>query len=293
MALGIDSNTTSEIFALHAERELQNRQYLFGLGKDYEGEGRELNIPIILPFEMNLRDFSSANLTETIVEDRNVICDPLDYAVKVPIGDSQATLFSYDRVQAVVDAEMESIGRTLDYVKLIQIFANTYSTALNNLIPLSTSGTTGLTIRKLKDAQTKLAVNGYPPNAPLIVFGNADAIDVLFDDNQFTDWDYNPTRPYSEPEGRQFQFLLGMSIRHMGKQGINQIPTTGANLTTAVYVAPVTSTANKYNIRPRGVVANDPNQLRTNIISQFTMGTGIIYPTAIIKIEVDTIPQSL
>lgn len=287
----IDITTASQMFMDVAKQEYQNRQYLVGIGADNDMIGTSLEIPVIESTSMVDRGFTSGDLPVTNILTRSVQIEPNDRVLKSTIGDSNATLFSYDKVQAFSKSHIMASAREVDTIKLASVISGTYSAGNNNLVAKnSATGTkTGLSINQLIEAQTLLEMNGYDIRSNLYLVGNAKAVKQIFNDDRFTSWDYRPARPISLEPNDQFDRLLGMSVRKLGGEGSNVITSTGVQETTAVYLISGDALANGYNKRLHSQIVSEPQNLRTSIVTGLTMGSAIVYPKGIIKIECDQI----
>lgn len=290
----VDTTTAANIFSSVAKQEYQNRQYLVGIGEDHDMIGTSLEIPIIERVELIDRGFTSGDIPITDIGSRSVLIEPTDKVLKSTIGDSNATLFAYDKVQAFSVAHVKAAARTVDTVKLSSITSGTYSVAGGNQVPKNTAtGTsTGLSIGQLIAAQTLLEQNGYDIKDKIYLVGNAKAVKQVFNDSQFTDWNYIPARPISEAPEAQFDMLLGMSVRKLGGEGSNVIDSTGNTEETDVYMIAGEALANGYNKRLHSQVVAEPQNLRTSIVTGLTMGSAIVYPKGIIQIKCDQIPTT-
>lgn len=293
----IDVVTAAQTFSDIARYEYQNRQYLVGIGQDRDMVGTSLQIPVIDRVEMKDRGFTSGDLPITNISSRAVTIEPNDFVLKSAIGDSNQTLFAYDKVDAFSRAHIKAAARQVDAVKIAAVVAGTYSVPLRNFIPKNTATTpltttTGLAVTQLIEAQTLLEDNGYDMRDKMYLVGNVIAIKNLFNENRFTDWDFQPARPVSLDPIEQFDMLLGYSVRKLGSQGKNIITISGAQDTTAVYAIAGEAIENGYNKRLHSAVVNEPFNLRTAIVTGLTMGTAIVHPTGIIKIECDQIPTT-
>ena len=291
----IDIATAAQTFTDIARYEYQNRQYLVGIGQDRDMVGTSLQIPVINRVEMKDRGFTSGDLPITNISSRAVTIEPSDFVLKSAIGDSNQTLFAYDKVDAFSRAHIKAAARQVDVVKIASIVGGTYSVPLRNFIPKNTASTpltttTGLAVTQLIEAQTLLEDNGYDMRDKMYLVGNVIAIKNLFNENRFTNWDFQPARPLSLEPTEQFDMLLGYSVRKLGSQGNNIIAVAGAQDTTAVYAIAGEAIENGYNKRLHSAVVNEPFNLRTAIVTGLTMGTAIVHPTGIIKIECDQIP---
>lgn len=290
----VDITTASQMFMDVAKQEYQNRQYLIGIGEDHDMLGTSLEIPVIEKTAMLDRGFTSGDLPITNILTRSVQIQPNDRVLKSTVGDSNATLFSYDKIQAFSRSHIMAAAREVDTIKLSSITGGTYSAANNNIVAKnSAAGTnTGLSIDQLISAQTLLEMNGYDIRSNIYLVGNAKAIKQIFNDTKFTDWDYRPARPISLEPVEQFDQLLGMSVRKLGGEGSNVIAITGTPETTAVYMISSDAIANGYNKRLHSQIVSEPQNLRTSIVTGLTMGSAIVYPKGIIKIECDQIPTT-
>jgi hypothetical protein len=290
----VDITTASQMFMDVAKQEYQNRQYLIGIGEDHDMLGTSLEIPVIEKTSMLDRGFTSGDLPITNILTRSVQIEPNDRVLKSTVGDSNATLFSYDKIQAFSKSHIMAAAREVDTIKLSSITGGTYSAAINNLVTKnSAAGTnTGLSIDQLISAQTLLEMNGYDIRSNIYLVGNAKAIKQIFNDTKFTDWDYRPARPISLEPADQFDQLLGMSVRKLGGEGSNVIAITGTPETTAVYMISSDAIANGYNKRLHSQIVSEPQNLRTSIVTGLTMGSAIVYPKGVIKIECDQIPTT-
>jgi len=294
----VDITTAAQMFSDIARYEYQNQQYMIGIGQDRDMMGTSLEIPVIDFVEMQDRGFNSGDLPITNIGSRSVTIEPNDFVLKSAVGDSNQTLFAYDKVDAFSRTHIKAAARQVDAVKLAEITGGTYSTALNNLVELNTaatpqSPTTGLSVTQLIAAQTLLEENGYDIRDEIYLVGNAKAIKNIFNDDRFTDWDFVQARPTAQSPEMQFDMLLGYSIRKLGGVGINVITTSGAEELTAVYAIAGEALTNGYNKRLHSAVVAEPFNLRTSIVTGLTMGTAIVHPTGIIEIECDQIPVAV
>ena len=290
----VDITTASQMFMDVARQEYQNRQYLIGIGEDHDMIGTSLEIPVIEKTSMQDRGFTSGDLPVTNILTRSVQIQPNDRVLKSTVGDSNATLFSYDKIQAFSKSHIMAAAREIDTIKISSITGGTYNATNKNLVAKnSASGTnTGLSIDQLIAGQTLLEMNGYDIRSNIYLVGNAKAIKQIFNDDRFTNWDYRPAQPISLDPVDQFDQLLGMSVRKLGGEGSNIISVTGVAESTAVYMISGDAIANGYNKRLHSQIVAEPQNLRTCIVTGLTMGSAIVYPKGIIKIECDQIPQT-
>lgn len=287
----VDITTAMQMFSDIAQDEYQNRQYLVGIGRDRDMMGTSLQEPVIEAVEMQDRSFTSGDLPITEIGSRAVNIEPEDFVLKSSVGDSNATLFAYDKIDAFSRTHIKAGARRVDSSKLSAILSGTYSTGNNNLVEKGTAtGENILRVQQLIDAQTLLEDNGYDIRDQIYLVGNVKAIKNVFNDNKFTDWDYRPARPISQEPIDQFDMLLGYSVRKLGSQGINKIAVTGAQETTAVYAVAGEALVNGYNKRLHSSIVAEPQNLRTSIVTGLTMGSAILHPGGIVKIECDQIP---
>jgi hypothetical protein len=296
----IDVNTAMQMFEDIAQLEYQNRQYLTGVGDDRDMMGTSLEIPVINRVSMGDRGFTSGDLPVTNIGTRSVVLEPVDKVLKSTVGDSNETLFAYDKIQAFSRTHIKAAAREVDIIKLAGITAGTYSTGDNNLVAKSSTNVGGLTpntgfnMSQLIKAQTLLEMNGYDFTENLFLVGNVEAISNILNDDRFTDWDYNAARPITEAQQNRFESIKGVSIRKLGNAGQNMLPTaTSTGRETKLYLIAGDAITNGYNKRLHSAIVAEPWQLRTSIVTGLTMGSTIVHPTGVIEIECDTDPQAI
>ena len=288
----VDLTTAQRIFYDRADYEYQNRQYLAGIGQDHDMVGTSLEIPVVGTIEMQDRGFTSGDLAVQSITSRGVLIEPCDFFAKSTVGDSNETLFAYDKIDSWAKAHIKGAARKVDVVKLGAITGGTYSVGAGNQVPKNTAtGTsTGFTISQLVEAQTLLEDNGYDMLDDMFLVGNVKGVKNIFQDQQFTDWDFRPGRPFAESPVDQFDNLMGVSVRKLGSQGSNKIDVAGDQDTSSIYLIAGEAMANGYNKRLHSAIVSEPWNLRTSIVTGLTMGSKIVHPTGIIEIIADQIP---
>lgn len=284
----VNLETASQLFSTEVTERYQNKEYLAGTIEERHGvRGTAVNIPVSDILEMQQKSFAPADIEITPYAPTNVVISTYDWALKTVIGGGEKTLFAYDEILAHAKTHAAAVARALDYIKINALFASPLLAQIP-VVPDTVGATTGMNQAKLSAGLSLLEASGVDVNNGEVSLWLPSAIKPeLMADERVVNMFYNSTRPLAD---NRFNNYLGIDIRTLGANGINQIPFT-TNAGTDTYLVPLVSRDSMiqtFNRDPQTRMVFLENQDRYELLSVFTSGAGVVQPEGIALITADT-----
>lgn len=286
----IDYATASQLFDTEVTQRYQNKQALAGTIEERHGTvGEATNIPVSDIVEMTQQSFAPTDIAVTPVNPTNVMVVPYNYALKTVIGGGEKTLFNYSKIVDHAKTHAKASARMVDYIKINAIYSNPDLASFPK-VPYTVGPDTGLNAAKLISALSMLEATGVDVQdynvslwIPAVIKGE------LLNDEKVVNLFYNSQRPLGDGSwNRPRVTYLGIDIRTLGSNGINQIPyTTAAG--TDTYLVPLVAHDAMVQIFNRDVetrIVWRPDEDRWVLLSVLTSGAQVVQESGIVMIEV-------
>lgn len=283
----IDLATASELFDTEVTERYQNFEYLNGTIEERHGtRGEAVNVPISDLIEMEQQTFAPADIPVTPNNPTNVMIIPYNYALKTVIGGGERTLFAYDKIVDHAKMHAKAIARMLDYIKINALFS--YAGLANiEVIPETVGTTTGIDAAKMSAGLSFLESQGVDVmNQSVSMWLPAVVKAELLNDERVTNLFYNDVRPLVT---NRLVSFLGVDIRTLGSNGINQIPFTSAG-GTDTYLVPLIhrdAMVQIFNRDPETRIVWVPQNDRWELVSVLTSGANVIQEDGIVLLTAE------
>lgn len=291
----IDYATASELFEDQVTTKFQNKQKLAGTIEERHGvRGEALNVPVSDLIEMQKESFAPTDISITPVNPTNVMIVPENFGLKTVIGGGERTLFAYDMVTSHAKMHYLAAARSADAIKLNALFLYPDIGDIY-VVPKEVGPTTGLNADKMTAALAVLEGNSVDiTDFNISMWVPAAAKGELLSDDKVVSNFYNDQRPLANGSFyRPTVSYLGVDIRTLGNQGINQIPKTTAGEIDTYLIPMVARDAmvQTYNRDPQTRIEWVGHQDRYVLLSVMTSGANVIQSNGIVFLEVD-VPAS-
>ena len=301
MARMIDISTAMDEFDTMVQSELHNYEKLPGTVREYDTQGRHFNIPLYSSLTVNQTDFGTGGIPVSDPAQREVTIQQDNFSLKTVIGKGYETLFAYDVIAGHARQHAQAAARFRDYLKLRALFADDtiFSAANNNLVPVASTApnpvTEQLSVERFTAGYFQAIDNGVPENM-LSYWAPARAMaDLTSQDDKFSNWDFNETRPLQHGVGRGYAYL-GVPFKILGNAGAaapnitqsqNTIPDggTGANAYQRSYLVHMDALALCWNRRINSRVVVEDWEDRVTVITTATAGSHVVHNAGIIQVR--------
>lgn len=286
----IDLATASQLFDTEVTLKFQNSQRLAGTIEERHGtRGEAVNVPVSDIIEMTGRTFAAADIPVTPINLTNQVIVPLNYAVKTVIGGGERTLFAYNMITDHARDHAKAAGRMVDYIKIRAIFDDADFADIEQ-IAKTVGLKTGLNAAKMTEGLAYLEGQGvdvYDHN--ISMWTPAPCKAQLLEDEKVVSFFYNDRRPLVNGH---IDSYLGVDIRTLGSNGINQIPFTTASGTDTYQVPMVAhdSMVQIFNRDPMTSITWVPQEDRYELVTVLTSGAKVIQTNGIVLLVCD-VPQ--
>lgn len=271
----LNLSAASQLFDTEVTQIYQNTQRLQGTVTERHGTvGVATNVPVSGIIDFSQKSFAPGNLQITPYANTNVMIVPYDYALKTVIGGGEKTLFNFDRITDEAKSHANAAGRMSDFIKINSIFADPNIGQIP-VIPVTVGPDTGLNVAKMIAGRASLEATGVNMSDHISLWTPAALKAELLNDDKAVSYFYNNDRPLMNG---QFSSYLGIDIRTLGNNGINQIPYT-TNTGVNTYLVPMVAEDAIVQIWNRPVSTNIvwvPQEDRWELVSVFTSGAKII-----------------
>lgn len=286
----IDLATASQLFDTEVTLKFQNNQKLMGTIEERHGTtGDATNVPVSDIIEMQLQTFAPVDIQITPVDPTNVMIVPFNYALKTVIGGGEKTLFAYDQIVDQAKLHAKAGGRMLDYIKIQALF--NYSGFDDIFVVPDTVGyNTGLNEEKMSQGLSYLEDQGVDvTDLNISMWMPALTKSSLLNDEKVVNFFYNDKKPLVN---NVITSYLGVDIRTLGSNGINQIPFTTSGQTNT-YLVPLVAYDAMVQIFNRDLTMSItwvPQNDRYELLSVLTSGAQVIQGNGIALLTCENPP---
>lgn len=288
MMADINEATASQLFDTEVTERFQNAQFLANTIEERHGTtGEATNVPVSDLIEMELQSFAPTDIPVTPVNPTNVMIIPYNYALKSVIGGGEKTLFAYDKIVDHAKMHAKAAGRMVDYIKINALFSYPGLGSID-VVAKTVGSTTGMNASKLTAALSYLEGQGVDVmDHACSLWLPAAVKSSMLDDERVVSMFYNDQRPLVN---NRLSSYLGVDIRTLGANGINQIPYTTVS-STNTYLVPLVQKDAMVQIFNRDVktsitwvAQND----RWELLTVMTSGAQVVQPNGIVLITADS-----
>jgi hypothetical protein len=282
----INEAAASQMFDTEVTLKYQNHLRLQGTIDERHGTtGTTLNVPVSDLIEMQESNFAPVDIPPTPVNETNRPVVTNDFHVKTVIGGGEKTLFNFDKI--VDHAKLHALAgaRNDDFIKINAIYSDPQVGTINTILN-SVGANLGLNEGKIAAGIAYLESQGVDiMDYSVSLWAPALQKTALYDDERVVSFFYNDVKPLTD---NRIVGYLGVDMRFLGQNGINQIPFTGVTPPapgTTTWLVPMVhkdAIVQSYNRDVATSITWLPNQDRWELLTYMTSGALIIQYNGIV-----------